>query len=109
MISAPLMQQGVHVDLPKANAGTLNEIPDQLVLTVNKLRQISIANHPVQTGTLRTKLEAIVTAKPKIEVIIQADQNINYGYVARIMAEVKRAGVNRVGLATQPGDPQARL
>jgi biopolymer transport protein TolR len=109
MISAPLMQQGIHVDLPKANAGTLNEIPDQLILSVDKSRQISIANRPIQNGTLRTKLEAIVAAKPKIEVVIQADQNVNYGYVARVMAEVKKAGINRVGLATQPGDTQARL
>ncbi|MEO5970046.1 MAG: biopolymer transporter ExbD [Bdellovibrionia bacterium] len=109
MISAPLMQQGIHVDLPKANAGTLDEIPDQLILVVDKSRQILIANRPVQSGTLRTKLEAIVAAKPKIEVVIQADQNVNYGYVARVMGEVKKAGINRVGLATQPGDSQARL
>jgi biopolymer transport protein TolR len=109
MISAPLMQQGIHVDLPKANAGTLNEIPDQLVLMIDRSRHISIADRPVQSGTLRTKLEAIVTAKPKIEVVIQADQNVNYGYVARVMAEVKKAGINRVGLATQPGDSQVRL
>ena len=109
MISAPLMQQGIHVDLPKANAGTLNEIPDQLILSIDKSRQISIAARPVQSGTLQTKLEAIVAAKPKIEVVIQADQNVSYGYVARVMAEVKKAGINRVGLATQPGDSQARL
>ena len=109
MISAPLMQQGIHVDLPKANAGTLDEIPDQLILSVNKSRQISLNDRPLQNGTLRSKLEAIVAAKPKIEVVIQADQNVNYGYVARVMAEVKKAGINRVGLATQPGDPQARL
>jgi biopolymer transport protein TolR len=104
MISAPLMQQGVQVDLPKTNAGTLSEIPDQLVLVINKSRQISIVNRPIENGTLRTKLEAIVAAKPKIEVVIQADQNVNYGYVARVMADVKKAGINRVGLATQPSE-----
>jgi biopolymer transport protein TolR len=109
MISAPLMQQGVQVDLPKANAGTMNEAPDQLVLIVDKARQIIIAEHTIQAGTLRQKLEAIAAAKPRIEVVIQADQEISYGFIAQVMAEVKRAGISRVGLVTEPGDPHSKL
>src|SRR6478752_1001230 len=66
MISAPLMQQGIQVDLPKANAGNMDEAPEQLVLTVSKSRQISIGDHAIQTGTLFGKLEAIAAAKPRI-------------------------------------------
>src|SRR5580704_10077714 len=64
MISAPLMQQGIQVDLPKANAGTLNDIPDQLVLVVTRGKQITINGNAVKPGTLRSKLEAIVAVKP---------------------------------------------
>jgi biopolymer transport protein TolR len=109
MISAPLMQQGVHVDLPKANAAAMDEVPDQIVLTVDKSRQILISDHLIPTGTLMKKLEAIVTAKPQVQVVIQADHVVPYGTIAQIMAEVKRAGINRVGLATQPGDSKLRL
>lgn len=109
MISAPLMQQGVQVDLPKANAGTLTEVPDQLVLVVNKTRKISINGNGVEAGTLRGKLEAIAAAKPSIEVFIQADQGVPYGFVAQVMAEVKRARINRVGLVTEPGDPNLKM
>jgi biopolymer transport protein TolR len=109
MISAPLMQQGIQVDLPKANAGSMDETPDQLILSVDKNRKISIAEHTVQAGTLFKKIEAIVAAKPNTEVVIQADQDINYGFIAQIMAEVKRAGVHRVGLATEPGDSRTKL
>jgi biopolymer transport protein TolR len=109
MISAPLMQQGIQVDLPKANAGSMDDAPEQLILSISKSRQISIAERTIQTGTLFNKLEAIVAAKPKIEVVIQADQTIAYGFIAQVMAEVKRAGISRVGLVTEPGDPSTHL
>jgi biopolymer transport protein TolR len=109
MISAPLMQQGIQVDLPKANAGAMTEAPDQLVLVINKSRQIMISEHIIPPGTLLKKLEAIVAAKPKIEVVIQADQSVIYGYIAQVMSEVKRAGISRVGLVTEPGDSQVKL
>src|SRR3954464_1405817 len=81
MISAPLMQQGIQVDLPKANAATMNEVPEQLILTVNKARQISLADHVIQGGSLAAKLGAIAAAKPRIEILIQADQSVAYGYI----------------------------
>ena len=104
MVSAPLMQQGIQVDLPKASAGSLNEVPDQLILTLDRSKQILIANQTIARGTLLKKLEAIVQAKPQIEVVIHADQTLPYGFIAQVMAEVKRAGISRVGLATDQGD-----
>lgn len=109
MISAPLMQQGVQIDLPKANSGSLNETPDQIVLVVNKSRQILINGNAIQPGTLRTRLEAISSVKPQVEVFIQADQNVAYGFIAQVMAEVKLARINRVGLVTEPGDANSRM
>jgi biopolymer transport protein TolR len=104
MVSAPLMQQGVQVDLPRANAGSLNEVPEQLVLMVNGARQIQIAGNNVAPGTLFRKLQAIQSARPDVQVFIQADQNVPYGFIAQVMAEVKQAKIQRVGLVTQPGD-----
>ncbi len=103
MISAPLMQQGIQVDLPKANAPTLGEVPDQLILTIKKNHQLTINGKTIEKGTLRVRLEAIVSVKPDVEVFIQADQGVPYGVVARAMAEVKQSKINRVGLVTQPG------
>ena len=104
MISAPLMQQGVQVDLPKANAGSLSEVPEQLVLVVTKSKRIQINGNTIQAGTLFTRLQAIHSVKPDVQVFIQADQGVPYGIVAQVMAEVKRASINRVGLVTAPGD-----
>jgi biopolymer transport protein TolR len=109
MISAPLMQQGVQVDLPKANAGTMNEVSDKLVLTIKRTHQILLGEHSIQTGTLFDRLQAIAAAKPRLQIVIQADQQIEYGFVAKVMAEVKRAGIQRVGLVTEPGDLQSKI
>jgi biopolymer transport protein TolR len=109
MISAPLMQQGIQVDLPKANAGTLNEIPDQVVLVVNKARTVMINGNSIAPGSLYPRLQAIAKAKPSVEVFIQADQGVPYGFVAQVMAEVKKARINRVGLVTEPTDPGFHL
>jgi biopolymer transport protein TolR len=109
MVSAPLMQQGVQVDLPKANAGSLSESPQQVTLAVAKNKQILMNGTALPEGTLRTRLEALVAARPDLAVVIQADQGVPYGFVAQVMAEVKRARIQRVGLATDPADPKFRL
>lgn len=109
MVSAPLMQQGVQVDLPKANAGSLSEVPEQLVLVINRAHQISINKNMIEPGTLRRRLAAISAAKPDVQVFIQADHAVDYGYVAAVMAEVKRARISRVGLVTAPSDSTTNL
>jgi biopolymer transport protein TolR len=109
MISAPLMQQGVQVDLPKTNAGAMSEVPDQLVLTVSKGKQVSINGNTVRPGTLRAKLEAVASAKPDVQLFIQADQSVPYGFVAQVMAEAKQAHVTRVGLVTEPGPNDEKM
>jgi biopolymer transport protein TolR len=109
MVSAPMMQQGVRVDLPKANAGSLQTVPDQLVLVVSKSRQVQINGNSVEPGELGAKLSAVARVKPDVQVFIQADQAVSYGYVAQVMAEVKRAHISRVGLVTEPGDPHMKL
>lgn len=109
MISAPLMQQGISVNLPKANTGSLSEAPEQLIMVIDREKRIFIADHVVPKDILFKKLEAIVTAKPNTEVVIQADEGVNYGLVAAVMAEVKRAGIHRVGLATEPTSSRSNL
>jgi biopolymer transport protein TolR len=109
MISAPMMQQGIQVDLPKANSGSIDESHDPLLLVLDKNHQIAIGETLIERGTLFTKLKAIARAKPTTEIVIQADQSISYGWVAQVMGEVKRAGIQRVGLVTEPSENQTPL
>lgn len=102
MISAPMMNQGVQVDLPKAKAGSLTDVPDQVILSVTKDKQVLVNATSVPMTNLRQKLEPMVNSKPDLQVYIQADQTVPYGFIAQVMAEVKNAKVGRVGLVTDP-------
>lgn len=104
MVSAPLMQQGIQVDLPKAAATTLDDQQEQVVLVITKDKRLMINKNEFPVVGLRTKLAAIYANKPTKEIFIQADQNVAYGFVAQIMAEVKRAGIAKVGLVTDTPD-----
>lgn len=109
MVCAPMMQQGAQVDLPKANAGSLNEAPEQVVLIVTRQKEIQINGNTLPKGTLRQRLDTIAKAKPGTQVFIQADQNVPYGFIAQIIAEVKKARITKVGLVTDPADPKFHL
>ena len=102
MVSAPLMQQGVEVNLPKANAGSMSQTDDPVVLSIKSNQSITLDEKPYSLKTLQEKLSALAAAKPNLQVLVQADQAVNYGVVAKVMAEVKKAKINRVGLVTAP-------
>lgn len=102
MVSAPLMTQGVQVDLPKAAAASLDDQQEQVVLVITRDKRLMINKNEFPAKGLRTKLAAIYQNKPTKEIFIQADQNVAYGFVAQVMAEVKRAGISKVGLVTEP-------
>ena len=102
MVSAPLMQQGVQVELPRTSGQTLDEQQEPLILVITKNRGIHINKNDIAFSELRAKLDAIFHSKSSKEIFIQADQGVNYGFVAQVMAEVKRAGVTKVGLVTDP-------
>lgn len=105
MVSAPLMQQGIQVDLPKASAPSMDQQEDQIVLVVNSNRTITINKNEIQFRQLRAKLGAIYQNKQTREIYIQADQSVSYGYVAQVMAEVRQAGVTKIGLVTEAPKP----
>lgn len=104
MVSAPLMQQGIQVDLPKTTATSMDDQQEQVVLVITKDKRLMINKNELPTLGLRTKLIAIYANKPVKEIFIQADQNVAYGFVAQVMAEVKRAGIAKVGLVTETPD-----
>lgn len=101
MVSAPLMQQGIQVDLPKAAAQTMDDNQESIVLVITADKHILINKNDIQPRHLRAKLAAIYQTKQTKEIFIQADQSVAYGYVAQVMAEVKRAGITKVGLVTE--------
>jgi len=102
MVSAPLMQQGVEVNLPKASAGAIQQSQEPIVISIQKDQSIIYNQKSYNIRTLATKLAALSESKPDSQILVQADQAVNYGIVAKVMAELKRAKFTRVGLVTEP-------
>jgi biopolymer transport protein TolR len=102
MVTAPILQQGVSVDLPKVAAGPLTGQEEQLVVNVAKGGQLFLNDTPMTPDTLTDKLRAIAAARPDRQVYVRADQAVPYGEVMRVMGAVHDAGLVRVGLVTEP-------
>lgn len=102
MVSAPLLQQGVEVNLPKANAGSLSQSDSPVVLSIKSNQQIELDKKTYTVSGIGEKLQALAMANPKTQVLVEADQVVPYGIVAQVMAQVKKAKISRVGLVTAP-------
>ncbi|OUR81351.1 protein TolR [Cycloclasticus sp. 46_120_T64] len=109
MITAPLIQQGVEIDLPQADAAAVDDSnAPPLVVTVDSQGQYFLdvgenALQPISRETLQIKVAAVLRNKPKTAVMIRGDKDVAYGEVVRAMTSLQAAGVPSVGLLTEPG------
>ncbi|MGH7898098.1 MAG: protein TolR [Candidatus Binatia bacterium] len=101
MVTAPILQQGVSVDLPQAKAGALTGEEQQLVVSLNKKGEVFLNDTTIQLGDLEQKLRAVVQLKPDKQVFLRADRSVPYGDVVRVMAAVRGAGVQSLGMVTE--------
>jgi biopolymer transport protein TolR len=104
MVTAPMMMQGVEVNLPQTKTKSIKTQEDPLVLSVTKKGEIFLENHSVKLEDLGPKIETIFKYRKEKEVLLRADKEIAYGFVVKVMAEVKRAGVTKLGMVTEPTD-----
>jgi biopolymer transport protein TolR len=102
MITAPMMQQGMQVNLPKTEAKAMNVKDEPIIVTVDKSGRAFLDKGEVPQGQLKAKLTALFATKSKKEVFLKADRDVPYGDVIRTMAEIKGAGVERLGMLTEP-------
>jgi biopolymer transport protein TolR len=102
MVTAPMMIQGLNVDLPEATAKPLDSEKEHLVITIDKKHQIYINDYQVKGESLSEKLMKILKGRSDREVYLKADKNIPYGIVVQVMAEIKDAGVEQLGMITEP-------
>lgn len=102
MVTAPMMSQGVSVSLPEATSQPLPSESDPLIITINKDNQIFINDFQVTLDFLQEKLSAIIESRQNQDVYLRADKTISYGMVVRVMSEIKAAGVEKLGMVTEP-------
>ncbi|TAN40570.1 MAG: protein TolR [Nitrospirae bacterium] len=99
MVTAPLMQQGVDVNLPKAKGKELP--PDERVsLVIKKDRTIYLNDTQLSIPEMRKKLEAVSKLNPNV--FLRADKDVPYGLVVEVMGEIKEAGIEKLGMVTEP-------
>ena len=104
MITAPMMNQGVEIDLPKEDAQPLSaDTEEQLILSIDNELRYYINESMFTAKEMPTKLAAIADANPNKPVFIRADGSVPYREVARLLAAAKRAGMPRVGMVFDPG------
>lgn len=106
MVTAPMMQQGVQVNLPKAETKSLKSPEEAVVVSIEKSGRIFVDKSEVSPGELKTKLSAMFVNRAKKEVFLKADRDVPYGEVVKTMAEIKGAGVERLGMVTEPAQRQ---
>lgn len=102
MITAPLIQQGVKVNLPQAKAAAVEATDKKIVLSVDAQKRVFIGEAEVALEELETKLKANAKAQADKEVYLHADREIPYGIVVEVMASAQRAGIDNVGMITDP-------
>ncbi len=102
MVTAPMMVQGVNVDLPEASTQPLSSEKEHLIVTVNDKHQVFINDLQVEPDFLQEKLTRILQNAKNREVYFRADKTVSYGMVVSIMAEIKDAGVEKLGMITVP-------
>ena len=102
MVTAPLIQQGVKVDLPEAKAPSLDVKEDRVVLTIAKDETIYVGKTEIARDQLESKLQSNVKLQRDKEIYLHADRSLPYGFVVDIMAVIKQAGVENVGMVTDP-------
>lgn len=102
MVTAPMMTQGLDVDLPETTAKSLRQKEDPLIVTLDKTGKITLGKIEVGEALLRQQLEKLYGENSEQPIFLKADKNVAYGVVVNIMAEIKAAGFEKLGMITEP-------
>jgi len=104
MVTAPLLQYGVDVELPESSRQPLEIPKEQVVLSIRKDKTIQIDRYEVALSDLENKLKGIFAGRKDKQIFLQADRSVPYGYVVKTMAVIKAAGIDSMGLITESPD-----
>jgi len=102
MVTAPMFRHGLDVNLPKASVRPMEIGDEQLILTITKDRKIFIHKNEIDLKDLRFKLQKFYEGKPEKEIFLRADKEVSYGFIVKVMAEIKNAGIEKLGMIAEP-------
>jgi len=101
MITAPMMQSGVDIKLPKSSESP-RDVSTGIVVSITKDQQIYIDNYKIPRDQFESRLKTIREVKKFRPVYVRADEKVPYGVVMEIMSKIKKLGIQNVGLVTEP-------
>ena len=102
MVTAPIIQQGVQVNLPQTQSSAIPGTEEHLVVTVAKNGKIYLNDNAMSLAELGEKLKAIKKLQADKQIYLRADQDVRYGLVMKTIAEIKQAGIEKLGMVTRP-------
>jgi biopolymer transport protein ExbD len=101
MITAPLMQSSLDIDVPRTQADR-REIFEGLMVIINAEGELFLGNQPITMEEFRTRLDQTMEEDPSRPVYLKADQSVKYGKVVEVVGGIKEAGVTNLGLVVKP-------
>lgn len=102
MVAAPMLSMGIDVNLPRVKSKSIDIAEEKLVLTINENKEIFLNKTRLPLADLNMKLSAIFAERVDREIFLRADKNVSYGFVVEVMSEIRRAGVDKLGMITEP-------
>jgi len=105
MLTAPLMYRGIDVNLPKTS-GKPTAVEERMVLTLTKEQTIYLNDKPVPMASLEQHLQGIFKSRQDKTLYLRADQALQYGFVVETMDRIRRSGIEKLGMVTEPIKPR---
>lgn len=104
MVTAPMMMQGVEVDLPETTTKSIKTKEEPLFLSITKEQKLFLEEDRIELEALERKIQTISKYRRDKGILLRADREVAYGFVIRVIASLKRAGIDKVGMITEPED-----
>jgi biopolymer transport protein TolR len=105
MVTAPMLYRGMDIKLPTSTSNTITP-EERIVLTIERDQKLYLDKDPVSTGQMEFKLRSAKQRNADIAVYLRADRDVPYGTVVQVMDGVKRSGIEKLGMVTDPEGPE---
>ena len=101
MVTAPMLYRGMDINLPRSSSNTIKP-EERVVLTVERDRRVYVDKDLISLAQLPQKMDALRRKNPDVSVFLRADQDVSYGTVVQVMDSIKKAGIVKLGMVTDP-------
>jgi len=102
MVTAPMLSMGIDVNLPRVKSKSIDIAEEKLVLSINENKEIFLNKTRLPLQDINAKLTAIFAERVDREIFLRADKNVSYGFVVEVMSEIRKAGIDKLGMITEP-------